>query len=165
MAKKKMAKKKTVRRKKIKVVQAAAKERVGKIFPILKKTYPDAKIALEFDTPVQLLVAVILSAQCTDVRVNVVTKDLFKKYKNVEAFAGADIEEFQQDVRSTGFYRNKAKNIMGATKRSSLNMAARFRIIWKNCWNCRGLVERQRTVYLAMLTIRRGSRATHTLFV
>jgi len=111
-----MAKKKTVKKKKLKVVQAVAKGRVDAIFPILKKIYPGAKIALEFDDPVQLMVAVILSAQCTDVRVNIVTKDLFKKYKNVKAFANADIEEFQQDIRSTGFYRNKAKNIIGATK-------------------------------------------------
>ena len=111
-----MAKKKTVKKKKLKVVQAVAKGRVDAIFPILKKIYPGAKIALEFDDPVQLMVAVILSAQCTDVRVNIVTKDLFKKYKNVKAFANADIEEFQQDIRSTGFYRNKAKNIIGAAK-------------------------------------------------
>jgi endonuclease-3 len=110
---KKAAKKKTVKTK-LKVVQAEAKERVDKIFPILKKTYPGAKIALEFDTPIQLLVAVILSAQCTDVRVNIVTKDLFKKYKKVTDFASADIEVFQEDIRSTGFYRNKAKNIIGA---------------------------------------------------
>jgi len=116
MTKKKAAKKKTVKKKKFKVVQAEAKERVDAIFPILKKTYPGAKIALEFDTPVQLLVAVILSAQCTDVRVNIVTKDLFKKYKNVKAFADADIEEFQEDIRSTGFYKNKAKNIICAAK-------------------------------------------------
>jgi endonuclease-3 len=114
VAKKKTAKKKTVKKKKLKVVKAAAEKRVSEIFPILKKTYPDAKIALEFETPVQLLVAVILSAQCTDVRVNIVTKDLFKKYKNVRDFASADIEEFQQDVRSTGFYKNKAKNILAA---------------------------------------------------
>ena len=113
---KKAAKKKSVRKKKLKVVQAEAKERVDKIFPILKKTYPDAKIALEFDTPVHLLVAVILSAQCTDVRVNIVTKDLFKKYKNAADFAAADIEVFQQEIRSTGFYKNKAKNIIGAAK-------------------------------------------------
>jgi endonuclease-3 len=110
---KKTAKKKTVK-KKLKVVKDQAELRVGEIFPILKKTYPDAKIALEFETPVQLLVAVILSAQCTDVRVNIVTKNLFKKYKKVDAFANADIEEFQQDIRSTGFYKNKAKNIIGA---------------------------------------------------
>lgn len=116
MAKKKAAKKKTVAKKKLKVVQDVAKKRVDAIFPILKKTYPGAKIALEFDTPAQLLVSVILSAQCTDIRVNIVTKDLFKKYKDISAFADADIEEFQQDIRSTGFYRNKAKNIIGAAK-------------------------------------------------
>lgn len=116
MAIKKIAKKKTIKKKKLKVVKAEAEKRVDKIFPILKKTYPDAKIALNFDSPIQLLVAVILSAQCTDVRVNIVTKDLFKKYKVVGDFADADIEVFQEDVRSTGFYKNKSKNIIAAAK-------------------------------------------------
>ena len=111
---KKTAKKKSVKKKKLKVVQAEAEKRVDKIFPILKKTYPGAKIALEFDTPVHLLVAVILSAQCTDVRVNIVTKELFKKYTDVSDFAAADIDQFQEEIRSTGFYKNKAKNIIGA---------------------------------------------------
>lgn len=116
MVKKTTTKKKTVKKKKLKVVKAEAEKRVDKIFPILKKTYPDAKIALDFETPIQLLVAVILSAQCTDVRVNIVTKNLFKKYKAVRDFADADIEVLQEDVRSTGFYKNKSKNIIAAAK-------------------------------------------------
>ena len=103
-------------KKMIRVSQAVAKERVDTIFPLLKKAYPDAKIALKFKNPVQLLVAVILSAQCTDVRVNIVTKELFKKYKKVDDFANAEVEVFQEDIRSTGFYKNKAKNIIGAAK-------------------------------------------------
>lgn len=101
-------------KKKIKVDKAQAKKRVEKIIPILKKRYPDAKIALVHADPVQLLVATILSAQCTDVRVNIVTKDLFKKYKDVHAFANCKLAELEADIRSTGFYRNKAKNIKAA---------------------------------------------------
>ena len=101
----------------IKVDPAEAKERVLKIIPILKKTYPDAKIALNWDNPWNLLVAVILSAQCTDVRVNIVTKDLFKKYKKPQDYLDVPQEELEQDIRSTGFYKNKAKNIRGAAKK------------------------------------------------
>lgn len=98
-------------KKKIRVDPDEAKTRIKKIIPILKKTYPGAKIALEYTDPWQLLVAVILSAQCTDVRVNIVTKDLFKKYKKISDYAQADIQQLQEDIRSTGFFRNKAKNI------------------------------------------------------
>ncbi len=103
-------------KKKTKFDKAAAKDRVGKIVPILKKTYPDATIALHHKNPFQLLVATILSAQCTDVRVNVVTKDLFKKYKGPRDFATADVEQIQEDIRSTGFFRNKARNIKRASR-------------------------------------------------
>jgi len=91
-----------------------AAERVRKIFPILRKTYPQAKIALNFVNPLELLMATILSAQCTDVRVNMVTKDLFKKYTSAEDWAKADIKQIESDIKSTGFYRNKATNIKGA---------------------------------------------------
>ena len=91
-----------------------AKERVRKIWPILKKQYPHAKIALEFVNPLELLIATILSAQCTDARVNIVTKDLFKKYTSVKDWAGADLEQIEQDIKSTGFFRNKARSIQGA---------------------------------------------------
>lgn len=82
----------------------------------LKKAYPDVKVPLHYRTPLQLLVATILSAQCTDERVNKVTEPLFKKYPSAEAFARADREQLEQDIRSTGFYRNKAKNIIGAAQ-------------------------------------------------
>lgn len=85
-----------------------------KIFALLKEHYPKAKIILNYSTPWELLVAVILSAQCTDLRVNIVTEKLFKKYKKIEDYANADIKELEQDVRSTGFYHNKAKNIKAA---------------------------------------------------
>ena len=77
----------------------------------LKRLYPDATCTLTYETPVQLLVATILSAQCTDERVNKVTPALFKKFPDAVALANADIEELENLVRSTGFYRNKAKNI------------------------------------------------------
>ncbi len=97
--------------------KTAAAARVKAIWPILRKTYPKAKIALNFGDPVQLLIATILSAQCTDVRVNMVTPALFKKYKSAKDWARADLEEIQEDIRSTGFFRNKATNIQGACTR------------------------------------------------
>ena len=93
---------------------ADAKERVKKIIPILKKTYPDARCALDHQNPLELLIATILSAQCTDVRVNIVTKDLFGKYRSAGDYAQADLEELGADIKSTGFFRNKAKNIQAA---------------------------------------------------
>lgn len=96
---------------KIKVDKTLAAQRVQKIFPKLKKTYPGAKTALNHSDPMQLLIATILSAQCTDVRVNMVTRELFKKYKGPSDWADADIRQIENDIRSTGFYRNKARNI------------------------------------------------------
>jgi endonuclease III len=87
------------------------RKRVEAILPILRKTYPTAKCSLNHRTPLQLLVATILSAQCTDERVNVVTRDLFRKYKSAADYAGATEEQLGQDIRSTGFYRNKSRNI------------------------------------------------------
>jgi len=83
----------------------------------LKRTYPNAAIALRFVNPLELLIATILSAQCTDARVNMVTKDLFKKYKSAADWIEADLTQIEEDIRSTGFYRNKAVNIMGACER------------------------------------------------
>lgn len=98
---------------KIKVDKAEAAERIRKILPILKKAYPQAKTALKFANPLELLIATILSAQCTDVRVNMVTKDLFKKYKSAKDWTKADIKEIESDIKSTGFYHNKAISIKG----------------------------------------------------
>jgi endonuclease-3 len=86
-------------------------QRTAAILAILKKTYPNAKCSLDFKTPLQLIVATILSAQCTDVRVNMVTPGLFKKYPSAAALAAADIGELEKDIQSTGFYRNKAKSL------------------------------------------------------
>ena len=88
------------------------KGRVLKIQPIFNKVYHDSTCSLTYRDPLQLLIATQLAAQCTDARVNIVTKDLFKKYKNVYDFANADVKELEQDIKSTGFYRNKAKNII-----------------------------------------------------
>jgi endonuclease-3 len=87
------------------------KARVAKIVGLLEKEHPDARIALNYLNPLELLVATILSAQCTDQRVNIVTKTLFKKYRRAEDYANADLKELEQDIKSTGFYRNKARNI------------------------------------------------------
>jgi len=88
--------------------------RINRILNILSKAYPDAKIALHFSNPLEMLVSTILSAQCTDERVNLVTKDLFKKYKTPEDYAKSEINELEAMIRSTGFYRSKAKNIRNA---------------------------------------------------
>jgi endonuclease III len=87
-----------------------------KIVSILKKEYPKVRIALRSTDSLQLLIAVMLSAQCTDKQVNIVTKKLFKKYKKVEDYADADLRELQKDVKSTGFFRQKAKNIKNTCK-------------------------------------------------
>lgn len=87
------------------------KKRVGRLRHGLAKLYPDAHCALHFENPLQLLIATILSAQCTDVRVNLVTPALFARYPDARAFAEADVAELEQAIQSTGFFRNKARNI------------------------------------------------------
>lgn len=94
--------------------QTNRRQRVGKIFRSLKKHFPNAHCELVHYNPLELLVATILSAQCTDKRVNIVTKDLFRKYRTPEDYANVRQEVLEQDIHSTGFYRNKAKNIRGA---------------------------------------------------
>jgi endonuclease-3 len=93
------------------------KDRTLKIIKVLQKEYPAARTALSFETPHQILVATILSAQCTDERVNKITPGLFKKYPSAAAFAAADQAELEGDVRPTGFFRNKAKAIIGSAKK------------------------------------------------
>lgn len=90
---------------------ASERERAHDIITRLRQLYPDARCSLDFTTPLELLVATMLSAQCTDVLVNVVTVGLFKKYQSAADYANAQPEELEQDVKRTGFYRNKAKNI------------------------------------------------------
>jgi len=92
---------------------AQKKKRAAEIVKLLWEKYPDdPKTALDYKTPLDLLVATILSAQCTDARVNIVTKPLFKKYRKPEDYASANLAELEQVIHSTGFYRNKAKNIV-----------------------------------------------------
>lgn len=93
------------------------KELAQKFYETLSVLYPDAPCTLDYETPFQLLIATQLAAQCTDKRVNIVTKDLFKKYPDVYSFAAADISELEEDIRPTGFYHNKAKNIIACSKR------------------------------------------------
>ncbi len=98
-------------------ITKAERERVEGILQALNKEYSqEYRCFLNYETPWQLLVATILSAQCTDERVNMVTKDLFKKYKSLEELANADQRELEKDIHSTGFYRNKAKNIIACAK-------------------------------------------------
>lgn len=94
----------------------SAKE-AGKVLRGLRKLYPDADCELRFSNPLELLVATILSAQSTDQRVNQVTAELFRKYQTAEDYAAADPAVFEQEIRSTGFYRNKTKLVLGAAKR------------------------------------------------
>ena len=94
------------------------KQQVAEICRILNETYgTDYKCYLNHENAWQLLIATMLSAQCTDARVNIVTKDLFVKYPTLQAFADADIKELEKDIYSTGFYKNKAKNIIGCAKK------------------------------------------------
>lgn len=94
--------------------RASKQQRALELLIRLKRLYPDATCSLNYETPVQLLVATILSAQCTDERVNQVTPALFARFPDAPALAGAELEDLETLVRSTGFYRNKAKNIRGA---------------------------------------------------
>jgi endonuclease-3 len=87
------------------------KEREAKVIELLEKDYPNAKTALNYSNPLEILVATMLSAQTTDERVNIVTKNLFKKYRKPEDYTNVDLKELEQDIRSTGFYHNKARNL------------------------------------------------------
>lgn len=93
------------------------KERIKRIIELLDQEYgTEVRCYLEHTSPWQLLIATMLSAQCTDARVNIVTKDLFVKYKDLEAFANADVKDLEMDIHSTGFYHNKAKNIIACAR-------------------------------------------------
>lgn len=110
-----MTQKKTSRKKRETKVEQAA--RIGRILEALDKEYGrEYRCYLNHETPWQLLIAVIMSAQCTDARVNIVTESLFKKYNSLEAFAAADLKELEKDIHSTGFYRMKAKHIIACSR-------------------------------------------------
>lgn len=91
-------------------------DRVNAIIPLLQAMYPHAKCSLDFSTPLELIVATILSAQCTDERVNIVTKSLFRKYRTAKDYASAKQEELEALIRSAGFYRNKARSIIAMAR-------------------------------------------------
>ena len=91
-------------------------EAAVKILDILQKEYPDARVTLDFKNPLQLLMATILAAQCTDERVNLVTKNLFKKYRQASDYARADLKTLEGKIRSTGFFRNKAANLVACAR-------------------------------------------------
>jgi len=95
----------------------SATQRIGEIIKILRENYPQSRTALRFETPLEILVATILSAQCTDERVNEITPALFRKYRTAEDFANARQEELEKEIKSTGFYRNKARSIISASKK------------------------------------------------
>src|SRR6266403_4354809 len=97
--------------------KAQRKARTEEIIKLLKRAHPDAKCALNHSNAFELLIATILSAQCTDERVNKVTADLFRKYRTVSDYAQAPLHELEQDIHSTGFFRNKAKNIQATAQR------------------------------------------------
>ena len=99
------------------VVAPPTKARIRRLLDVLAKTYPYARIELGFSSPLELLVATILSAQCTDARVNLVTPRLFKKYRSTGAYAEADPATFEEEIRSTGFFRSKAKNIIACCQK------------------------------------------------
>ncbi|HVF91040.1 MAG TPA: endonuclease III, partial [Blastocatellia bacterium] len=92
------------------------KQRTRKIIRLLRKQYPEAHCSLNHSSPLELLIATILSAQCTDERVNIVTSDLFRKYRSAPDYLNAPLEELEQDIRSTGFFHNKAKSIQGTCR-------------------------------------------------
>jgi endonuclease-3 len=99
---------------KTKFTEKENRQKAMRIIGLLEKEFPDAKIALNYTNPLELLVATILSAQCTDERVNMVTESLFKSYRKAEDYARADLAALEGEIRSTGFYRNKARNIKNA---------------------------------------------------
>ncbi|MCX6578209.1 MAG: endonuclease III [Candidatus Aminicenantes bacterium] len=102
-----------------------AKDRIVKIIKTLEKKYPTRRTSLAFESPLQILIATILAAQCTDARVNQLTPGLFKKYPTAEAFAGADRAELEMEIRPTGFFRNKAKSIIGAAQKIMTDFGGR----------------------------------------
>lgn len=123
-------------------------EQVQGIIAELRRLYPDAKCTLDFSNPLELLIATQLSAQCTDERVNMVTKELFRKYRSVEDYATASQEELEQDIKSTGYYRNKAKNIRAACQRIITNYGGEVPRTMKDLLTLPGVARKTANVVL-----------------
>ena len=126
----------------------ARKKRAGEIIRRLKKTYPRAKIALRHSNPWELLIAVVLSAQCTDKKVNEVTPALFKKYRTLEDYVRADPKEFERMIRPTGFYRAKAKSILASAKMVKEKFGGRVPATMKEILTLRGVARKSANVIL-----------------
>mgnify|MGYP001600424272 FL=1 len=124
------------------------KTRAYNILSALKKQYSGAKIALKYSNNIQLLVAVVLSAQCTDKKVNEVTEKLFKKYKMVEDFASANQKTFESEIKPCGFYRMKAKNIIGAAKKIKNDFAGKLPSTMKEILTLPGVARKTANVVL-----------------
>ena len=116
----------------------SVKSRLRQLLGILQETYPDAHCALNFTTPLELLIATILSAQCTDVRVNLVTPALFQKYRTAVDYVAADPEELARDIQSTGFYRQKAHAIQRCCAASCSSTMALCPTRWRLSWGFLG---------------------------
>ena len=127
---------------------AEKKKRAAQIVRVLGKTYPNAKIALMYQNDIQLLVAVILSAQCTDKKVNEVTALLFKKYKTAKDFASAKQAIFEKEIYQTGFYRAKAKNIIAACKKIETAFGGRLPRTMENMLTLPGVARKTANVVL-----------------
>ncbi len=137
--------------------RSAKRERLAAILDRLKGAYPDAKVGLDYTTPFELLIATILSAQCTDERVNIVTVGLFEKYRSPQDYLAVPQEELEEDIRPTGFFRNKAKNIQACCRELIDRFGGRVpntmdeltslpgvgrktaNCVLSNCWNIPGI--------------------------
>jgi len=140
-----------------------ARERVAQLLKAWPKIYPHAHCELDFRNPLELLVATILSAQSTDKRVNMVTPALFRKYRTAKDYADAPLPELENAIKSTGFYRNKAKSIRGAMREIVENTAEKCPIQWRNYSPCRVSVERLRTwCWATLFTKTKELSSTHT---
>jgi len=128
--------------------EAAKKARARKILLLLKKNYPEAHIALYYKTIIQLMVAVMLSAQCTDKKVNEVTRELFKKYKTAKDFAAASHATLEKEIRPTGFYRTKANNIIAACKKIEKDFGGKFPRAMQDALTLPGIARKSANVIL-----------------
>lgn len=128
---------------------SAKKQRAIEILLRLKQLYPDATCSLNYETPVQLLVATILSAQCTDEQVNMVTPELFRRFPDAAAIAAADLSEIEALIKSTGFYRNKAKNIQAACRMIATEFGGEVPRLMEDLLRLPGVARKTANVVLA----------------